>query len=142
MGAKAEEMPATQPEPGSSEGSSSSTALLDQPFVEHTEAALGTALQLTPQAKGKPIEELSAQEANDMTCAICLDQIPIAEICAIKGCEHVYCGTQHLPLCNAIHLRLPADYCMLAIGLFSAKVGGVRGTLPACHEGFSVSESK
>ena len=56
------------------------------------EAALGPVLELTPKAKGKPIVELSAQEANDMTCAICLDQIPVAELCAIKGCDHVYCG--------------------------------------------------
>ena len=63
-----------------------------------TEAAPGPALELTPQAKGKPIEELSAQEANDMTCAICLDQIPVPELCAIKGCDHVYCGAQ-LPSC-------------------------------------------
>ena len=139
-GAKAEQMPTTQPEAGSSEGSSS-TASLDQPLVEHTDAALGTALQLTPQAKGKPIEELSAQEANDMTCAICLDQIPVAELCAIKNCDHVYCGMQHLPLCNVIHLRCPQMYT-LTIGIFSANVAGVTGTLPACHDGFSVSESK
>ena len=58
----------------------------------YTEAALEPALELTPQRKGKPVEELSAQEANDMTCAICLDQIPVSELCAIKGCDHVYCG--------------------------------------------------
>ena len=57
-----------------------------------TEAALEPALELTPQRKGKPVEELSAQEANDMTCAICLDQISVPELCAIKGCDHVYCG--------------------------------------------------
>ncbi len=107
VGAEAEEMPAIQPEVGSREGSSITIALLDQPLVEHTDAALGTALQLTPPAKGKPIEKLSAQEANDMTCAICLDQIPVAELCAIKGCDHVYCGTPHLPLCSIIHLRYP-----------------------------------
>ena len=105
VGARAEQMPTLQPEAGSSEGSSS-TALLDQPVVEQTDAALGTALLLTPQATGKPIEELSVQEANDMTCAICLDQIPVAELCAIKGCDHVYCGMQHPPLCNVI-LRCP-----------------------------------
>ncbi|BDA47493.1 hypothetical protein COCOBI_10-3410 [Coccomyxa sp. Obi] len=32
------------------------------------------------------------QEANDMTCAICLEQIPLEEMCIVKGCEHVYCG--------------------------------------------------
>ena len=64
------------------------------------EAALPPALELTPQAKGKPIVELSAEEANDMTCAICLDQIPVPELCAIKGCDHVYCG-----------MWLPSLYC-------------------------------
>ncbi len=58
----------------------------------YTEAALEPALELTPQRRGKPVEELSAEEANDMTCAICLDQIPVPELCAIKGCDHVYCG--------------------------------------------------
>ena len=54
-------------------------------------------MQLSPQAKLKPIEELSATEANDMTCAICLDQIPVQELCAIKGCDHVYCGASNPP---------------------------------------------
>lgn len=33
------------------------------------------------------------QEANDMTCAICLEQIALEDMCIVKGCEHVYCGT-------------------------------------------------
>ena len=31
-----------------------------------------------------------------MTCAICLEQIIVEDMCVVKGCEHVYCGT--LPL--------------------------------------------
>jgi hypothetical protein len=27
-----------------------------------------------------------------MTCAICLDQIPVEDLCMVKGCDHVYCG--------------------------------------------------
>lgn len=80
-----------------------------------SEAALGPALELTPQAKGRPIEELSAQEANDMTCAICLDQIPVPELCAIKGCDHVYCGT-----------RLPSCCCTQRINLW--EVAGRSGS--------------
>ena len=68
----------------------------DQPVALHPKASLEPALQLSPQAKPKPIEELAAKEANDMTCAICLDQIPVQELCAIKGCDHVYCGTYSL----------------------------------------------
>ena len=32
------------------------------------------------------------QEANEMTCAICLEQIALEDMCIVKGCEHVYCG--------------------------------------------------
>lgn len=35
------------------------------------------------------------QEANDMTCAICLEQIALEDMCIVKGCEHVYCGRRH-----------------------------------------------
>lgn len=28
---------------------------------------------------------------DDMTCAICLTQMPVADIAAVKGCEHQYC---------------------------------------------------
>lgn len=72
----------------------------EEAVFEDPEAALEAALQLSPQAKGKPIEELSTHEANDMTCAICLDQIPVAELCAIKGCDHVYCGEQPSFVCR------------------------------------------
>ena len=84
-----------------------------QPVALQPEASLEPALQLSPQAKPKPIEELSAKEANDMTCAICLDQIPVQELCAIKGCDHVYCGAS-IPLHPGIDLCFPACTCLLA----------------------------
>ena len=89
---------AAHAEAGSSSSSSGAGCEAEYSHVDlsaegsYTEAAIGPALELTPQRKGKPVEELSAQEANDMTCAICLDQIPVPELCAIKGCDHVYCG--------------------------------------------------
>lgn len=96
--AKPDEMPVIHPEVSgnaeaigeAAEGSGNKGAF-EETF---TEAAHDTAVEVTPHTKGKPIEELSVQEANDMTCAICLDQIPVAELCAIKGCDHVYCGEQ------------------------------------------------
>ena len=39
----------------------------------------------------------SDHDADDLTCAICLDQIAVEEICAVKGCEHVYCGGEPCP---------------------------------------------
>ena len=91
----------------------SSTSSGQQPAASHPEATLEPALQLSPQAKPKPIEELSVKEANDMTCAICLDQIPVQELCAIKSCDHVYCGASN-SLCLGINLCLLAVACLLA----------------------------
>lgn len=34
----------------------------------------------------------SAEEADDMTCAICLDRTQLVDIALVKGCEHQYCG--------------------------------------------------
>ena len=108
-----------------------------------THAALEPALELTPQVKGKPIEELSAEEANDMTCAICLDQIPVPELCGIKGCDHVYCGVwlpsfccsllmNRLKVCGQLRVSwlIPvlADNAERAPALLSA-LGGFRGAL-------------
>ena len=103
--AKPDEMPMIHPEESNNaeaivkaaEGSGNKGAF-EETF---TEAAHDTTVEVTPHTKGKPIEELSVQEANDMTCAICLDQIPVAELCAIKGCDHVYCGEQlaFAPIC-------------------------------------------
>ena len=30
---------------------------------------------------------------DDMTCAICLEQIQLENTAYVKGCEHAYCGT-------------------------------------------------
>ena len=30
--------------------------------------------------------------ADDMTCAICLEQIQLEDTAYVKGCEHAYCG--------------------------------------------------
>jgi hypothetical protein len=35
---------------------------------------------------------ISAEEADDMTCAICLERTQLEEIALVKGCEHQYCG--------------------------------------------------
>ena len=89
----------------------------EQALASHPETSLEPALQLSPQAKPKPIEELSAKDANDMTCAICLDQIPVQELCAIKGCDHVYCGSSMLShpcmicACLPSHICSPAQHC-------------------------------
>lgn len=32
---------------------------------------------------------------DDMTCAICLEQIQLENTAYVKGCEHAYCGTIH-----------------------------------------------
>jgi hypothetical protein len=37
-------------------------------------------------------EEADEDSPNEMTCAICLEQTPLAELALIKGCEHQYCG--------------------------------------------------
>lgn len=31
-------------------------------------------------------------EADDMTCAICLERTQLVELALVKGCEHQYCG--------------------------------------------------
>lgn len=39
----------------------------------------------------------SAEEADDMTCAICLERTALTEIALVKGCEHQYCGEHSSP---------------------------------------------
>jgi len=36
-------------------------------------------------------EEADEDGPNEMTCAICLEQTPLADLALIKGCEHQYC---------------------------------------------------
>jgi hypothetical protein len=66
-----------------------------------------TTQNLTPMKKHQqPISEESEviaapkYEADDLTCAICLDQIAVEDICVVKGCEHVYCGKGLMSLSN------------------------------------------
>lgn len=40
--------------------------------------------------------EESSYGADDMTCAICLEQIQLENTAYVKGCEHAYCGTYPL----------------------------------------------
>lgn len=40
----------------------------------------------------------SSYGADDMTCAICLEQIQLENTAYVKGCEHAYCGTFSLAL--------------------------------------------
>lgn len=62
------------------------------------------------KGKGKLLEiqeeppESPAVEIDDLTCAICLEQMKLADTAIIKGCEHSYCGElpwpfQPLPQC-------------------------------------------
>lgn len=34
----------------------------------------------------------SASGAGDLTCAVCLEEIPLEDMAIVKGCEHIYCG--------------------------------------------------
>lgn len=38
----------------------------------------------------------SSYGPDDMTCAICLEQIQLENTAYVKGCEHAYCGGYHL----------------------------------------------
>jgi len=38
----------------------------------------------------------SSYGPDDMTCAICLEQIQLENTAYVKGCEHAYCGRYHL----------------------------------------------
>ncbi|KAK9905509.1 hypothetical protein WJX75_001177 [Coccomyxa subellipsoidea] len=78
-----------------------STDGVQQEFITPQEVTseAETTQNLTPMKKHQqPISEESEAiaapkyEADDLTCAICLDQIAVEDICVVKGCEHVYCG--------------------------------------------------
>ena len=36
--------------------------------------------------------EEAMEKQDDMTCAICLEEILVEDLCVVKGCEHIYCG--------------------------------------------------
>ena len=51
----------------------------------------------------------SSYGADDMTCAICLEQIQLENTAYVKGCEHAYCGTfsfAQLLLISVLHCTL------------------------------------
>ena len=41
---------------------------------------------------------------DDMTCAICLEQIQLDNTAYVKGCEHAYCGMSAASLYTSINL--------------------------------------
>lgn len=43
-------------------------------------------------APAKKAEVDCSGEADDMTCAICLEHIPVEDLCVVKSCNHIYCG--------------------------------------------------
>ena len=53
------------------------------------------AVQLGPEPA--PSAEQSASYLDNLTCAICLDQIAPCNIASIPQCDHQYCGTSLLP---------------------------------------------
>ena len=46
-----------------------------------------TAVDTKPKLAGE-----SSYGPDDMTCAICLEQIQLENTAYVKGCEHAYCG--------------------------------------------------
>ena len=50
-----------------------------------------TAADSKPKLAGE-----SSYGPDDMTCAICLEQIQLEDTAYVKGCEHAYCG-EHSP---------------------------------------------
>lgn len=42
------------------------------------------------------LEVESSYGPDDMTCAICLEQIQLENTAYVKGCEHAYCGGYQL----------------------------------------------
>lgn len=47
----------------------------------------------------------SSYGPDDMTCAICLEQIQLENTAYVKGCEHAYCGQ-----CSLIYLGIFAAF--------------------------------
>lgn len=44
------------------------------------------------QASAAERRRSSCSGAGDLTCAVCLEDIPLADMAIIKGCDHMYCG--------------------------------------------------
>lgn len=55
-------------------------------------------LTLEKVEEDKAVVATPEQEADDLTCAICLDQIAMEDVCVIKGCQHEYCGEAQCPV--------------------------------------------
>lgn len=51
------------------------------------EEQASTAVDTKPKLAGE-----SSYGPDDMTCAICLEQIQLEDTAYVKGCEHAYCG--------------------------------------------------
>ena len=73
--------------------------------AEHSSAAAG--------------EDERSGEADDLTCAICLEQIVVQDLCVVKGCEHVYCGvacrSHSLPRFRDVAPASAFEHCTLAV---------------------------
>ena len=50
-------------------------------------------------------------EAGDMTCAICLEEILVEDLCVVKGCEHIYCGAHAIATLQAHSLFCRGPCC-------------------------------
>jgi hypothetical protein len=66
----------------------SSLGLTEGPVVAEVVASELGSEEKMPVVEGS---SQSPREANDSTCAICLNQIPVAELAQPEGCEHFYC---------------------------------------------------
>ncbi|KAK9836455.1 hypothetical protein WJX74_000881 [Apatococcus lobatus] len=68
-------------------------------FAMEQQEATAEAELARAKGKGKLLEiqeeppEPPAVEIDDLTCAICLEQMKLADTAIIKGCEHSYCAT-------------------------------------------------
>lgn len=66
--------------------------------TEQQQEVAAAAALARAKGKGKLLEiqeeppEPPAVEIDDLTCAICLEQMKLADTAIIKGCEHSYCG--------------------------------------------------
>ncbi|KAK9823640.1 hypothetical protein WJX72_004388 [[Myrmecia] bisecta] len=63
------------------------------PTVDLAGVAEGSSAQATDPPTLEEASKLVAEDSavDDMTCAICLEQIPLADTAIVKGCEHAYC---------------------------------------------------
>ncbi|KAI7835857.1 hypothetical protein COHA_010254 [Chlorella ohadii] len=55
--------------------------------------AEGAAEAAADGAGGQPGLAAEDSEPGDLTCAICLNNIPLENLALIKGCDHMYCAT-------------------------------------------------